>query len=247
MNNVYIYDAALSGKRHQKLLEQLETRLTDLGLSGKIYRLGPMTRVAEVVRDEVRKKATTIVVVGGDGLVTQVASYLAGTSIPLGIIPAGEEGFCASALGITLENGCRTLAARRIVRLDLGKLDNNRMFLCQASIEAVDPVMALDGGITASAKGPVTIQIVNVLADDYGYLGAPASPEDSKLNIYVLKTENSFLKKAVHQTSLASKAIELEKGVKRITLDNAVTVERVKRIEVMPQSISVIVGKERKF
>jgi hypothetical protein len=64
MNNVYLYDQSLGAKRHQKLLEQLETRLTDLGISGKICRLGPMTRVEETVRQELVKKPKTIVVVG---------------------------------------------------------------------------------------------------------------------------------------------------------------------------------------
>ena len=54
MNNVYIYEHTLASKRYQKTLERLETRLTDLGLSGKIYRLAPMTRVEEIEEAKMR-------------------------------------------------------------------------------------------------------------------------------------------------------------------------------------------------
>lgn len=247
MTNVYIYDHLLTGSRYQKTLERLETRLTDLGLSGKIYRLGPMTRVSEIVRDEIRKAAKTITVVGGDALITKVASLMAQCSIPMAIIPLEKESACALALGITLETACRTLAARRIVRIDLGQTDTGVIFLSEITFSSKNPVLRFDTGITASTEGAAEIQVVNVLPDDFGYKGPQPSPEDGRLNTYILRTESGFLKKDISQSSIPCQGVEFLSGPMKGTIDGQVAVEKVSKVTVLPKALSVIVGKERKF
>ncbi len=247
MNNVYIYDHTLAAKRYQKTLERLETRLTDLGISGKIYRLAPMTRVQEIVRDELKKASKTIVVVGGDRLITQVASLMNESHIPLGIIPIGEGSVCAKALGIDSENACRILAARRIVRIDLGRVNTGATFLSQLTVTANSPVLVIDSDITARTEGQTNIQIANVLPDDYGYKGPRVSPEDGRLNAYILKIQNGLFKKDVSQSSITCKQLELQSGPYSVTLDGGLEVSGVTTVSIYPQALSVIVGKERKF
>lgn len=247
MNNVYIYEHTLTASRYQKTLARLETRLTDLGLGGKIYRLAPMTRVDDIIKDELRKAAKTIVVVGGDGLITRVAGLMAESAIPLAIIPVTDNVVSASALGINSENACRTLAARRIVRIDLGKVSGAPVFISEASITAVDPVIKIDDGVVARSTGITEIQVVNVLPDDYGYRGPVATPEDGRLNTYILKTESGFLKKDISQSSIICKRVEFMSGPYKAVLDGGLEVEGVREITVLPQALSVIVGKERKF
>ncbi len=247
MTNVYIYDHLLSGPRFQKTLERLETRLTDLGLSGKIYRLGPMTRVNEIVRDEIRKQAKTITVVGGDALITKVAGLMAGCDIPLAIIPLEKESSCALSLGISLESACRILAARRIVRIDLGQTNTGAIFLSEISFAMRNPQLRIDGGIVASTEGQAEVQIVNVLPDEYGYRGSRPSPEDGRLNAYILKTESGFLKKGISQSSIVCREIEFLSGPCDGVIDGQSTVEKVSKVGLIPKALSVIVGKERNF
>jgi diacylglycerol kinase family enzyme len=247
MNNVYFYEHTLSERRHQTTMARIETRLTDLGLSGKIYRLGPMTRLDQAVRDELRKRPSTIIAVGGDALVNAIASFLADSDIPLGILPVEGEGVVASALGISIDEACKTLAARRIIRIDLGRTDTGRIFLGQLSVQAKDPVIAFDNGLTARTDGAVEIQVANVLADSYGYVGPLVSPEDGKLNTYLLKTHNGFLKKDISQSSFACTKVDFLSGPCRGTIDGEASVEGVQSVSVWPQSLSVIVGKERAF
>lgn len=247
MNNVYIYDHILAAKRYQKTLERLETRLTDLGLSGKIYRLAPMTRVQEIVRDELKKASKTIIVVGSDRLITQVAGFMNESQTPLGIIPIGEGGICAKALGINSENACRILAARRIVRMDLGRVNTGAIFLSQLSVTANSPVLVIDGEITARTEGQTNIQIANVLPDDYGYQGPTVSPEDGRLNAYILKIQSGLFKKDVSQSSIACKHLEFSSGPYSVMLDGGFEVSGVKDVSIFPQALSVVVGKERKF
>ena len=122
---------------------------------------------------------------------------MADSDIPLGILPVEGEGLIATALGISLDEACKTLAARRIVRLDLGRTNTGMTFVSQLNITANSPAIVLDNGLTARTEGAVEIQVVNVLADTYGYMGPAASPEDGKLNVYMLQTRGSFLKKDV--------------------------------------------------
>src|SRR3989344_586653 len=50
---LYLYDAQLSGKPFQHALVRVETRLTDLGIGGKISRLSPLKNLRELIHDEV--------------------------------------------------------------------------------------------------------------------------------------------------------------------------------------------------
>lgn len=246
MNNVYFYDQELSGRRHQKFLEQLETRLTDLGINGKICRFGPMTRVEESVRQELAKKPKTIIVVGSDALASRVASVLSGTNIPMAIIPIGKS-MIAEAFGVNTENACKTLAARRIVNLDLGRIDNKYSFVCRANIKAIDPVLSLDGVITVQASGKTSIEVVNIVGDQYGYRGARPDPNDGKLNVYILKTESGFVRKEVSQSSFICRQVHIVRGVASLLLDDALEVSNAKDISISSKGLQAIVGRERMF
>lgn len=247
MSNIYIYDQSLGTKRHQKALEKLETRLTDLGLNGKIYRLAPMTRVEEIIRDELKKSPKTIVVVGGDELFTRVAALVFEKSIPLAIVPLGSESLCAAVLGVTSENACKVLAARRLVTLDVGITNTGAFFLSQLIVTTSNPVLKIDNKLTAESSGSTTIQITNVLPDDFGYQGVKALPDDGLLNMYILKTKSGFLKKDVSQSSIACKQVGFTSGPYSAVIDGDVKVMGVKEVSIMPKVLTVIASKERKF
>lgn len=246
MNNVYLYDQELSSRRHQKFLEQLETRLTDLGIGGKICRLGPMTRVEQTVRQELAKKPKTIIVVGSDALASRVAGVMANTKIPLAIVPIGGN-LVADAFGVDLKNACRVLAARRIVNLDLGQIDEQHTFVCRASIVGVEPLLSLDGKLSVTAAGKVTIEIINIVGDQYGYRGARPLPDDGRLNVYILKTEKGIIKKEISQSAFICKQLNLIRGAMRVTLDDALEIAAAKEIKVLPKALTAIVGRERIF
>ena len=85
----YIYDSFLHDKRFERDLAAIETRLTDLGVSGKIGRLTPFVSARGLVRDEARRGAQTVVVVGNDATVAKVVEGLGEEKVTLGIIPVG--------------------------------------------------------------------------------------------------------------------------------------------------------------
>ena len=72
--------------------------------------------------------ARTIAVYGGDGTITDVASGLAGTKIPLGILPGGTTNMIATALGIPrdLSQACNLIAQPNPItrRLYIGQVNH---------------------------------------------------------------------------------------------------------------------------
>ena len=91
---------------------------------------------SEIIR-QITDIADLIAVYGGDGTVTEVASELIGSNIPLAIIPGGTANVLATELGIPQD----TEAALELIRdgnFELKKIDtglvNNRPFLLRINL-----------------------------------------------------------------------------------------------------------------
>jgi diacylglycerol kinase family enzyme len=76
-----------------------------------------------------------VIVGGGDGSVQTVASVLAGSGAPLGILPLGTLNHFAKDLGIpaTMEGAVEVIAAETARSVDLGEV-NGRIFINNSSI-----------------------------------------------------------------------------------------------------------------
>ena len=91
-----------------------------------------------------RGEADAIIVGGGDGSVRTIASVLAGTGVPLGVIPLGTLNHFAKDLGIPLavEDAAATIAAGRTRIVDLAEV-NGETFINNSSI-GIYPYMVID-------------------------------------------------------------------------------------------------------
>jgi diacylglycerol kinase family enzyme len=76
-----------------------------------------------------------IVAAGGDGTISAVARAVAGTGVPLGILPLGTLNHFARDLGIPadIEGAADVLATGHAVRVDVGEV-NGRVFVNNSSI-----------------------------------------------------------------------------------------------------------------
>jgi diacylglycerol kinase family enzyme len=85
-----------------------------------------------------------VVVGGGDGSVRTVAAVLAGTGVPLGILPLGTLNHFAKDLGIpvSLDAAVRVVAARQTRAVDVAEV-NGQVFINNSSI-GIYPYMVLD-------------------------------------------------------------------------------------------------------
>lgn len=249
--HVYIYDSFVNQKKYQRALEHVETRITDLGLSGKICRLGVMTKIQDIVANEIRRGAKTIIAVGNDQTINQTINSLVGSEVPLGIIPIGSEyNTVAECLGInSAEEACDILSARRIEKLDLGKA-NYFYFLTNASITGKGTVVEINQNYSIEILEKGEIRIVNLPPENKINLPTIGKfdPQDGFLELYV-KTEEkkNMFKKIVDQGVFTFEKLTINNNVYPLLIDNATHVDPPVEINIAKRALNVIVGKGRNF
>ena len=88
----------------------------------------------EMARMGARAGYRSVVAVGGDGTVGEVITGLAGTGIPLGIVPKGTGNQLAVNLGIpqAVESAVDVVVSGRAAPIDLGRLADGRYFAVTA-------------------------------------------------------------------------------------------------------------------
>jgi len=120
-----------SGKgRGGRLLVPVADRLRSSGLDVDVVTGRDADEAFDRVRDRVAAGVDGVVAVGGDGLVNIALQVVAGTDVPLGVVPAGTGNDIARALGLTLDDPVAAVdlvvrGATRVV--DLGRA-NGRWF-----------------------------------------------------------------------------------------------------------------------
>src|SRR5690606_12132153 len=92
---------------------RLLTRLRALGTEPTVLIGRSAADSARLAREAVRRKPDALVAVGGDGMVHTALQAVAGTDVPLGVVPAGTGNDIARELGI---GRSATEAAERIAR-----------------------------------------------------------------------------------------------------------------------------------
>ena len=106
-------------------LDELRRRLTDAGVQKLIWHEVPKSRKApKRVRKSLDAKPDLLVVWGGDGMVQRALDVVAGSKVPVAIIPAGTGNLLATNLGIPhdLAEAVEIAMGGRRRRIDLGKL-----------------------------------------------------------------------------------------------------------------------------
>lgn len=161
----YIYDEFTQDKRFEKELLNIENRLTDLGIAGKIVRLALFRNVQEMVRDEIRRGTTGVIAVGNDETVHKVIDVISGTDVVLGIIPLGSPNALARMLGVP--DGvaaCDVLSARIIEKIDAGVV-NGKRFLTSLSVPNFRSELTCDGSYRITPDSAGHLEIRNLAGD----------------------------------------------------------------------------------
>ena len=105
-------------------------RLQDLGVTlGPTYAVRDPVRLPETVRDVLDdgSEYRLLILGGGDGSVSSVVDFLAHHHVVLGLLPLGTANDFARTLGIPsdIEGACQTIAAGKMVDVDLGLAGGN--------------------------------------------------------------------------------------------------------------------------
>lgn len=110
--------------------EQLQTELSGLlaefKVSGEVARVTPLRSIADLVDTASQRGTKTLVACGSDDTFNLMLAALKGRDFTLGFIPLDENSFLSKILGIeNLALGVKTIAARRIEKIDLAKIAGN--------------------------------------------------------------------------------------------------------------------------
>ena len=130
-----------------------------------------------VAADALRSKPDALVVVGGDGMVNLGTNLLAGTRVPLGIVPSGTGNDLARGLGIphddteaairllgeALHRAPRTIDAVRLRWTDADGTPAERRFVCALSA-GFDAIVNERANLMRRPRGP-SRYIVALLAE----------------------------------------------------------------------------------
>jgi diacylglycerol kinase (ATP) len=111
--------------RGARLAEPVAERLRSLGASVDVVIGRDADEAADLIRDRVDAGVDAVVALGGDGLVNMALQVVAGTSVPLGVVPAGTGNDFARALGLLLAEPMAAvdfLARGESRQVDLGRV-----------------------------------------------------------------------------------------------------------------------------
>jgi diacylglycerol kinase family enzyme len=242
----YLYDEFIQeNKRYERELLQIENRLTDLGIAGKISRLALFRNAEEMIRDEVDRGVKTVVVLGNDDTVRKMLDVISESDTTLGIIPIGPKNELARLLGIPQGiAACDVLSARRIERIDMGTI-NGRKFITGVHVPNFRAeLMCNDGKYRIVPTSRADLRIDN--------LAEVANPCDGILNANIrasIKTGwGPFARHRETNSILPFQflAIRSEKPIALFADGEEMQGTRFD-IGIEPMTLKVIIGKQRAF
>lgn len=243
--HVYIYDDYLNKSKYNRAINKLEIRLTDLGLNGKIIRLGGIKNIKGTIQHEIKLGAKTIVAVGNNQTVNKIIGAIIDGEIYndfqkkplLGLIPIGDDNSIAASFGIkNVDEACNILLARRIEKIDLG-LVGQYYFLNHASIQSLGTQIEIDDYVLEiSERGEV--KIINLLSDPKEKI--KSNPHDGKLDV-LIKTRKK------DESIITVKKLKITNHQEKLIVDDVVEINTPTEIGIMKDKVSVIVGKNRLF
>ncbi|HEX3275108.1 MAG TPA: diacylglycerol kinase family protein [Gemmatimonadales bacterium] len=128
--------------------DQTASRLIELfaarGREATILAADGRRSVADQARRAVKEGCRVAVAAGGDGTVNAVAAAVAGTKIPLGVLPVGTLNHFAKDLGLPLEleEAVRVAAEGAVRQVDVAEV-NGRVFVNNSSLGVYPRIVAL--------------------------------------------------------------------------------------------------------
>ncbi|RMG77803.1 MAG: hypothetical protein D6707_10730, partial [Bacteroidetes bacterium] len=245
----YIYDEFIRSPKFERELSLIETRLTDLGIAGKIVHLALFRDPKELIKDEIAKGAKTVIAVGNDDTLRKVISAAYGQKVTVGIIPLGKDNnLIAKMLGVPFGvAACDVLSARIVEELDLGFV-NKKVFLDEVSVKANSEVkIECDESfsITPSRNCLVIVRNFSLSSED----DPISNPMDGRLDFILSVPERKLFGKKKNTTSFIpckTLLIEAKEGIELYINGENVKAEKI-LFAVAPKSLKVITGKEKYF
>ena len=245
--HLYIYDDFLEKNKYNKIVNKIETRITDLGLSGKIIRLNNLKNIEGAIWGEIKRGARTLVVVGNDRTFNKILKTLLAKEVSfflndlfLSFIPV-EKSELGLSLGIkSYSEACNILLARRTESIKVAQA-GQYFFLSQAQILLNKITIKIEDSyeINSDDKGGNAYIINMPSAEISKDLPKKIDPRDDFLHLYIENKGLSFI---------PAKKISLSSTDKSyLNLDNSTQVDLPCTLTMGDKKVNLIVGKNRVF
>lgn len=267
-------------EKFEKLQTELQGLLAEFKISGETARVTPLRSVQDLVDTASQRGANTLVACGSDDTFNLMLAALKGRDFTIGFIPFDENSNLAKILGI--ENvflGAKTIAARRIEKIDLAKISGNYFIsfleFGVMSYNIKNASLWQNLKLLSSEAKAFTIRIddsYNVTINGMGGLVANirstssqgekiANPTDGYLDLLILERlgkmqiiqyrkaiAEGVLEKVPSTTVIKCKKIQfLEPRGTNLTMLGRVVAKFPSTVEIIPQRLRMIVGKNRTF
>lgn len=135
--------AAGTRKQVRQVVEQV---LHDASVDFEFCETQSAGHALQLAQEAVAAGVTSVVGIGGDGTLNEVAGALVGTDVSFGVVPVGSGNAFARALNISIspQKACEQLLGARPTRLDVGTVEDE-IFLSTAGV-GVDAEVAWQYG-----------------------------------------------------------------------------------------------------
>ena len=171
-NALLIYNPTSGRRRHRRFseIEQAVRILRDAGITAEVAATVAPGSGKELARMAVQQRRNFVIACGGDGTINEIVNGLAGSAVPMALLPAGTANILAKELGIPwdIPHAARLIPGGVVRRIALGlavPLDGHpselfphegRYFLCVAGagpdgamVNSVDEILKKNAGIAA--------------------------------------------------------------------------------------------------
>lgn len=130
-----ILNAGAGAGSPQEQAGNIENKLRERGLSARTILLDHGDDLQARVARAIREGASMVIGGGGDGTLSAIAGQLAGTGVPLGVLPLGTLNHFAKDLGIPLEldPALDVIAQGHSAEVDVGEV-NGKVFINNSSL-----------------------------------------------------------------------------------------------------------------
>jgi diacylglycerol kinase family enzyme len=260
---IYIHEAALHTGKYASIWNRIEARLNNLGIHGRKVKITPLTsNVTALLKDELRRGAHTVVVVGNDQLFLKVANaVMKYPKLVTAYIPL-KQSYLSKKLGLQPQELACDILSSRILK-SFSAININDEHLSLAPIELLmDDLKVADGKprwilTTIEPSYKLLICADHSLWNDYyqDFLSLNnVFIDESLVNliIYNNKEEKSTLfqnkLEDLDLTILRNKKILIKKkDASKIDIPNVIYSSSLLEIKIKQNAIRVVVGKNRKL
>ncbi|MBL8029699.1 MAG: hypothetical protein JNN11_00410 [Candidatus Doudnabacteria bacterium] len=267
-------------EKFERLQTQLSGLLAEFKIGGEVARVTPLRSVQDLVEIASQRACKTLVACGSDDTFNLLLAALKGRDFTLGFVPLDDQSFLSKILGIgDLLGAVKTIAARRIERIDLCKISGN-YFISSLEFGVMSQNIKSTGfwsGLKLLSSEPksLKVRIDDSYTIDLEALGGLAvnirstssknqkiaNPTDSNMDLLILEPLNKMeifrykkdiaegvLENVPKSTIIKCKKIEfLEPRGLPLSMLGRIVAKFPATVEIIPQRLRMIVGKNRTF